>query len=257
MGTFGTVIASDDTVADIVGFISDRLKHGADVKHATQEALKRFRELERDPDEGPLLFLALAHAQWKYGAVEPSVLLRVQADVSKGRGLERWKEDPRLLREREKALAAFLAKVSSPNPKPSAAPRLVKRHAPFSPGDCLAVRTRDSRYTAALVLATNDSNVELGMNLVGGLDYLNESPPSTEVFERRPWLFKHHGNWNGEPDLAWYLPVRFRKERERFTVVGRVALRGSDPRSTAVHATWSSLGTQVLHSGSGSRGVVV
>ena len=257
MGTFSTGITGDDTVADVVGFIADRLKHGADLELASQEALKRFQSLEQDEDERPLLYVALAHAQWKYGAVAPAILKRVQEDVSHGRGLDRWKDNPSLLRQRERVLAAFVAKVAHPNPMPSARPASVHRLAPFSAGDCLSIATRDGRYTAALVLAADNSNKEFGKNLIAGLDYLDASPPSFVVFERREWLFKRHGNWDGEPDLAWYMPVRFRSERKRFAVIGKVALRSTDLKATGVHSSWPSLGAQILICRAWNRGVVV
>ena len=100
--------------------------------------------------------------------------------------------------------------------------------------------------TCALPICTDNSNPEYGKNLIASLDYLDSKPPRVEVFEQRPWLFKRHGNWNGEPDIAWYLPVRFRQESKRIAIVGWVDLRPSDPKESRSHAGWNLLGQQIL-----------
>lgn len=186
MGAWGTAITSDDTVADVVGHVVDRMKRGDSLLAACEDAERTFRAEINDPDDGPLVWLALAHVQWKFGSVAPRVLERVRGDVSNGRGLERWREDPKLLAQRCAALARFLAKIESANPKPSSPPKTVVRLAPFAEGDCLSVLTADGNYTAAIVLKVNNSNPECGTNLVGALDYLSETPPTLEIFGKRP-----------------------------------------------------------------------
>jgi len=72
MGTWGSGVGQDDTVADIVGFVVDRLKAGDTMHSATEQALSRYAELMNDDDDGPLLWMALAKVQWKYGPLEPA-----------------------------------------------------------------------------------------------------------------------------------------------------------------------------------------
>lgn len=246
MGTWDSGITQDDAVADVVAFVTDRLKASDSLQSATAQARARFAELERDDDEAPLLWLALAHVQWKYGAVDPELLSRVRSDVAAERGLRRWLDDPGGLGARKAALARFLNRVEQPNPKPSALPRTVVRKAPFRRGDCLSVRLPDGRHTAALVLREDDTNPENGMNLVASLDYCELEPPTIATFERREWLVLSHGNWNGERDICWYLPVRFQQERKRITLAGNVPPLDSDPRDAPGHVAWSHLGVQIL-----------
>src|SRR5262245_41437285 len=165
MGTSGTSITSDDTVADVVADVVDELKRGATLRDASSRALERFKEQLQDSDDGPLVWLALAHVQWKYGEVDPIVMEQVRRGVATGRGLDRWREgnDPALLRKRQKVLETFLAKISTPNPKPSKPPKLIERPAPFETGDCLAIATSTGEYTAAIVLQTNNSMPEYGL----------------------------------------------------------------------------------------------
>ncbi|HEU4590918.1 MAG TPA: hypothetical protein VFS13_08425 [Steroidobacteraceae bacterium] len=246
MGTWGTSISSDDTVADVVATVVDRMKAGASLDDASEFALSRFKRSLKDPDHGPLIWLALGRVQWKYGRVNPKVLDHIHQDISRGRGLGRWRDDAVALVRRRRALQAFFEKISRVNLKPAPLPRFIVRLAPFAAGDCLAVMTRDEKYTAAIVLEADNSRPEGGCNLIGSLDYLSGSPPTQHVFDRRNWLYKHHGNWNGAPDLSWYLPVGFRKERRRIAIVGKTAIRREDPRRADVHAGWGQLGEQIL-----------
>jgi hypothetical protein len=246
MGAWGTGIAEDDTVSDVIGHIVDQLKTGVSLHEACADARVRFRQLESDEEEGPLLWLALATVQWKYGEVQPEVLRRVTADVAGEKGLDRWREDPKLLARRKEALTKFVAKITKANPRPSRPPRLVTRRAPFNPGDCLIVQVADGRFTAALVLAANNSLAEYGRNLVAGLDYLESVPPGMEVFERRPWLRMWHGAWDGKPDLIWFYPSGFRRASKRITLVGNIPLRESDPKDSQSLGTWTLLGQRIL-----------
>jgi hypothetical protein len=246
MGAWGTAITANDTVSDVRDFMVERLKAGATLAEASAQAAWHFRELESDSDDGPLLWQGIASIQWKYGRVNRDVLQRVRSDIQADRGLDLWREDPTLLAKRRTALAKFLETIKADNPRPSPLPKTVVRSAPFAEGDCLAVRTEDGRYTAALVLKVNNENPELGLNLVAGLDYLAEVPPDLAFFEQRKWLFKHHGKWTGEPDLLWFNPVRFRQTRSRITIVGTSAIRRTDPKDARGHAGWNLLGQQIL-----------
>lgn len=247
MGTWGPAITSDDTVLDIINDMKDRLKAGDALAVATDWILSVYEELLDDADEGPLVWLGIAHIQWQYGLVDPSVQRKIAEDLHLQRGLDRWREEPPSLARRLAVLAAFTAKISTPNPKPSRMPKIVRRPAPYPAGACLSILTEDGRYAAAIVLAVDNKDIECGCNLVGVLDYLSASPATAEVFEQRAWLYKHHGNWRGAPDLLWHLPVGFKKESKRFTVIGQTPLRATDPVSATLYGSWRMIDQQVLH----------
>ncbi len=246
MGTWGVSVTADDTVADIISFVTDELKAGEPIEIATAKAMVEFSELKNDEDEEPLLWLAIAHLQWKYGNVDPKILEHVRHDIASERGLERWRDEPQSLLKRKAELAKFLAQVESPNQKLSKPPKSVIRKAPFAKGDCLAVLLQDGRHTAALVLDENNSNPECGMNLIASLDFLGTSPPEIDVFKRKEWLRLNHGSWNNRMDINWYLPTQFRQESRRFSVVGKIKLGWFIPKGDGSHAGWKSLGTQIL-----------
>ena len=104
MGAWGHGIRQDDVVLDVIGVFEDALKSGASAGEATQAVRTRFSGALADvDDEGPLIWIALAEAQWTGGALDPEVLARVQDDYRAGRGLSRWEEDPRGLAQRRAA----------------------------------------------------------------------------------------------------------------------------------------------------------
>lgn len=242
MGAWGTGITQDDTTADVIGFMVDRMKGGDSLEAASQAALAKFRSLSRDRDEAPLLWLALAEVQWKYGVPDPAVLTRVRADIEQGHGLDPWREDPKLLAKRQAALSKFLAKIEAPNPKPARPPSRTVRQAPFEPGDCISVQLPEGKYTAALVLRADNSNPELGKNLVACLDYYEDAPPDLSVFESRPWLKLEHGQWDGRLAVLWFLPARMRAAKKSLTVVGRIPTRNGDPSDSPMFTAWANAG---------------
>lgn len=246
MGTWGYGIIKDDTVADVISFVTERLKAGDGLDLALAKSKVEFSDLNNDEDDGPLFWLALAHLQWKYGKVDTQTLERVRSDIENERGLARWRDTAKDFARRKEVLTKFLAQLESPNPRISALPKMVFRKAPFKKGDCLSVLLPDSRYTAALVLGEDNSNPELGMNLIASLDYLENIPPSLDFFKCRKWLILSRGNWNNEKDICWYLPVGFQQARKRIEVIGNIATKWLDPRHARGSTGWINLGTQIL-----------
>lgn len=245
MGTWGINITKDDTVADIIGYMTDQLKLGNSVELATEKAKVKFAQLENDSDEAPLLWLAIAHVQWKYGTLASTTLKRVQDDITNERGLERWREDQKLLSKRKLALTQFLLQIQDPNPKPSKPPKLIIRKALFKEGDCLQILLADGRYTAAFVLKADNSNPEYGKNLIASLDYLSTQPPTIKNFKRKNWLILSHGNWKNTKDIWWYLPIKFKLYADNIKVVGNISVGWFPPKSDGMSG-WHGLGEQIL-----------
>jgi hypothetical protein len=245
VGAWGFGVTSDDTVADIVSFFKERLKAGDSLAVASRRSSSEFAEIENDEDEGPIFWMAIAHMQWKYGAVTQEVMLRVRSDIAADRGLDRYRDNADSLAKRKAALQKFLIQLESPNLKPSALPKRIAKVAPFRQGDCLSVLLPENKYTAALVLQEDNTNLELGKNLVIGLNYYEEQAPTLADFERREWLVLSHGNWNNQLDICWYLPVRFQKERKRIALVGNIVIKQDDPKDSLLHGGWNTLGIRI------------
>ncbi len=247
MGSWGFGVEQDDFVRDVLGEFDDRLKRGATIGSATQAVLVQFADAVDDTDDGPLLWLALARAQWRYGEASADVLAKVRADFAAEAGLERWADEgPAVLAKRRERLARFVAEIERPNPKPRRFPKLVVRKPIFAPGDCLAVRLNDGRFGAALVLAADHSRPEYGQNLIGVLNYLGGTVPDVAVYRRREWLILTHHNWDGRADISWYGAHGFRTHQQRFTVLAQIDIMESDPTDSTIYGNWGHLGEQVI-----------
>lgn len=251
MGAWGTGIRQDDLVCDVLDMFQQGLRAGRDVASASTAVLEHFAEVQDDPDEAPLLSIALAEAQWMFGAVEPNLLAKVISDVESDRSVYAWmRADPRDLAARRRVLAHFVAKISRPNPRPKRWPttRRILRAPKYEPGTCLAVTLPDGLFfAAALVLAANSDDPEYGLNLVGVLDFLSVDRPDISVFDGRKWLCLSHHKYDGQLDISWYGPVGFRKEKARFHVVASSPVRPDDPQVSMVHTSWSHLGLQAAY----------
>ena len=122
MGAWGTGIMQDDTTLDVVGDFEECLKSGLSIAKSTDNILENYSEVLDDTDDGPLIWLALASIQWKYGSLEERVLAKVRSDIENKNGLDLWSEDPNDLKKRKAVLQRFLAKIETPNAKPSRLP---------------------------------------------------------------------------------------------------------------------------------------
>jgi len=246
MGTWGTGILSDDTVRDVLGDYLDLFNRGDSPDAIRQRLLIAHSESVRDPDEGPLIWIGIAKAQWDCSHLEPLVLSKVREIVSEGLGLDRWAEQgERLLERRKRALNQFLVKLETANPRPRKPRKAIKRRPIFQPGDCLAVRLQDGDWGAILVLKgepeSDDPYKETyGTNLVVTLRYKSPDMPSLSVFEKREWLYLTHHSWKNDLVLSYVTASRFRKVRDRFVRVGAIELRPTDPRTATMHSPWSS-----------------
>jgi hypothetical protein len=255
MGSWGPGIRQDDLVRDVIESFKEQLKDGAPIGEATEKVEREYAETLDDEDEAPLVRLALADAQWTYGALDPQLYARVRADVEAGAGLGRWQEaSAEDFEKRRLALAKFLEKTAQPNPRPAKLPRRVVRPPRFEAGDCLAVALSNGQYGAALVLATDPSEIEYGKNLIAVLDYMAAERPPIKVFTKRRWLEMTHHEWGGELDISWYLAVGFQGEKERFERVGKIRLRRRDPKDALSYTSWDELGEQVVRQRAWDRG---
>jgi hypothetical protein len=244
MGAWGYGIRQDDFVCDVIGVFEDLLKAGKSVADATKAVKSHFGAALRDADDGPLFWLALADVQWTYGGVDASVLKRVTEDFASGRSLLAWEEDQRGRARRRAALEKFLRRIGAANPRPKKPPKIVIRAPKFRPGECLSIRLASGHYAAAIVLAADHAIAEYGKNLVAVLDYLSAARPTLEVFRQRQWrVLTPHGG-NDSMAVAWYLPVGFRKAKERLEVVGQVEILDSDPKDSNSYCGWAGIGEQ-------------
>lgn len=272
MGTWGFTLLEDDLAADVHSDYIKRFNLKMPNDQIVDELRREYTEELDDSDDGPLVWLAIARAQWECGGLDQRVLDRVREIVSEGKGLDRWAEaGDRELARRRKALNTFLAKLQTSNPQPRRPRRPTQRKPVFQPGDCLAIRLSDGDYGAGLVLehppddnAGDPAEETYGVNLIGILSYKSSEKPPLHVFERRDWhRSTHHSKSRGEvpAEVVNVLALGFRRAKGRIELVGRIALRDDDPKEQrqyiaggpaftmtfGTYSTWDHLGEDLVY----------
>jgi len=233
MGTWGFNVLDDDVAADVHGDYIKRFNANIPHEEIVKQVCREYEDELEDSDDGPVVWLAIARAQWDCGALEERVLERVRGIVKKGLGLDRWAEaGEKGLARRRKELDAFLARLQTNNPRPRRPRKPIVRKPVFQPGDCLAIRLSDGNYAAALVLEDPSEEDEpgdetYGVNLIGLLSFRSPTKPSRDVFERRQWLRSTPG---GGLKIVNVMALGFRAVRDKFEVVAKIPLRADDPK---------------------------
>ena len=117
MGTWGTGLFSSDMARDIRDFYRERIEDGIEDVEATRQTLEKFRSYLDDPEEGPVLLVALAVTQSKIGRLDPVIRGRALAALDNGADLATWElENPKLLPKRREVLQKARAQLTGVQP---------------------------------------------------------------------------------------------------------------------------------------------
>jgi len=236
MGTWGFNVLDNDTACDVhaeyIRLFNLNMTHAEIVA----ELFQLYAADLADEDSSPMVWLAMARAQWDCGAMEPRMLDRAREIIETGKMSNGWaQEGPQELARHREAMATFLAKLQTPNPRPRKPRRAIQRKPVFQPGDCLAIRLSDGDYGAALVLENPPEEVQPGedthgINLIALMDYKGAEKPGIEIFEQRRWIWLTRPYWKEERSVYNVFCQGFKSEKERFDVVAKIPLRPDDPR---------------------------
>lgn len=146
MGTWGTAIFSDDTACEVRDDWRTLVGDGLTPSDATDRLILQWKESLTDPDERPVFWLSLAATQWKAGRLEDRVKKAALAIMANGSDLERWKDDPGLLRKRVSVLAGLREQLESPQPNAARIRKVVKAVSPWDPGTVVSYRLRSGKF---------------------------------------------------------------------------------------------------------------
>jgi len=93
MAAWGYDIFDSDEAADIRALFEDQLQTGASIPHATAVVLRESKDVLDDPDDGPIVWLALAMLQLNRNVLQPAVRDRALAVIDGGEDLRRWEAE--------------------------------------------------------------------------------------------------------------------------------------------------------------------
>jgi hypothetical protein len=184
LGAWGPALFSDDTASDVRGAYRALIEDGADDDDATRQVLHSYADALSDPDDGPVVWLALAFTQSKVGRLDPAVAARAVQIIDTGEGMRRWQEQgASATARRESALAKVRAQLTGPQP----ARRRLRppwRHATaLGPGDVLAYKTRTGPYLLLRVARIEETRYGAAPVLLL-LDYARDALPRPAKLNR-------------------------------------------------------------------------
>src|SRR5438093_358889 len=115
MGTWGTGLFEDDVAADAQAMFEEAVGAGASPASAAEQVMDEWGEAAQDPDDGPVLVLALASLLLDHGVREHPLLREARRVIDTGAGLERWQEQgPQALAERQMVYQQLTARLQEP-----------------------------------------------------------------------------------------------------------------------------------------------
>jgi hypothetical protein len=144
MGTWSAAIFADDVACDVRDQYLALIAEGLDGAEASHRLESEWGDVDSDPDEGPVFWIALAAVQWEYGRLEPHVAKRALAIIDGGVDLQRWEGGSSAARRRS-VLQTLRRKLMSPQPKPKR-PRVRK----LAPPRSISVEAPDGRAGASV-----------------------------------------------------------------------------------------------------------
>jgi hypothetical protein len=105
---------ASDLAAEVRREFASRADHGVAIEQATRDVLAHFRDLLTDPQEGPVVFLALAAAQLRAGRLLPFIRDTALDLIRTGEARRAYAStDPALSRQRRQLLEALEVALES------------------------------------------------------------------------------------------------------------------------------------------------
>lgn len=139
MGAWGPGLYEDDVAADVREIYMDRLRRDSNGEAACAAVCAALGDLDDDPEDGPVLWFALADTMWQVGRLTDEVQRKALFHLDDGADLTRWQqENPMQALKRAAVLDKLRARLLSPQPpeKPYRKPNLYT--CPWQTGDVYA-----------------------------------------------------------------------------------------------------------------------
>lgn len=186
MGVLGPGLFSDDIACDVRDEYRGLIAAGASGEEATTLLLESWQEVLDVPDAGPVFWLALAVTQWKIGRLQTSIRDKALEIIASGADLQRWEDDPGLLRKRIRVLEKVRNQITSPQRAPVKLRRPYINVSPFQIGDAFTYQLASGNL---LLFRVVDIHSDRGGTapVVEVCDWIgSETPTHREIQRLRP-----------------------------------------------------------------------
>jgi hypothetical protein len=246
VGTWGVGIFSDDTALDVRNDWRDLLGEGLDAETATGRLLEEWGQSANDPDEGPVVWLALAAAQMSTGRLTEEVRKHALSLIDSGADLRRWKGSSDLKR-RQAVLQKFRSRMAGPQKAPVKVARRRLAVPRFQIGDAFTFRLANGML--ALFRCYGMHTDKGGQSsLVELLDWTGTEVPAQLDFAKFPGR-QHRYELVQTNEPAIYMPVEtpraHRFPSDRISLCAR-GLRVIEPRAAGLSVVlWSRMNDEI------------
>jgi hypothetical protein len=158
MGTWGTGILSDDIAADVSERFTDLIADGLSSVAATKRLLAEYAEELDDPDDGIVVWLALAASQQKLGRLTARVKNKAIRIIDTDADIVRWSESSNSeIRERKRNLFRLRHQLTGDQPKPKKLRSRMKSTTRFRAGDVFTYQlTSHTRVRMCVLYLSRD-----------------------------------------------------------------------------------------------------
>src|SRR5215469_93571 len=118
VSAWGPGLFADDTACDVRDEYRALIEDGTGDDSAMRRILDAYADALEDPDDGPVIWLALAFTQSKIGRLDHNLATRALEIIDHDEGMSRWLEQgPNLEARRRAALAQVRAQLTGPQPR--------------------------------------------------------------------------------------------------------------------------------------------
>jgi hypothetical protein len=243
VSAWGPALFCDDTACDVRDEYRALIEDGTDDAAAMRRILDSYADALEDPDDGPVVWLALAFTQSKIGRLDQNVAARALEIIDNHDGMSRWFEQgPKLEARRRAALAKVRAQLTGPQPARKKLRPPWRHVTTLQAGDVLAYHTTAGPYLL-LRVARIDDNRNAAAPILVLLDFARpriprlaraaripdrREPPRSYASIQQPWgitRFEVVVSKKSDPD---YLDAGFQR-------IGSIASRSGDNSINAGH----------------------
>ena len=183
MGTWGPGLFSDDIACDVRDSYRDLVGDGHTGPQATEVLLKDWAPQLDDPDDGPVFWLSLAATQLRCGRLEDRVKAKALEIIEAGTDLNRWKDAPRALRNRQSVLDRLAEELRSPQPAPKRIPKRFRDSTDWTVGEVIAYRLMSGNLVLLRVIGFHTDWGGTGP-VVEPLDWIGREIPDKPTIQR-------------------------------------------------------------------------